>query len=233
MFEKIQLPSSEPEDILQPADSIQKTSSVSTSPLPPVHLPGTSSLPALDTKQFDPDNHKEKKREPKLTVSEAKRPIPFWKIALLIMVGLFIILFAALFAYFLLTRSTKETIQMPEESPLITNEEVPQAQEPTTNTPIFETPPLIEEFSNETPPKLFVDTDKDGLTDEKEQALGTSPTQADTDGDGLFDREEVEVYKTDPLNPDTDGDGYLDGEEVKNGYNPKGSGKLFEISPSS
>jgi len=74
-----------------------------------------------------------------------------------------------------------------------------------------------------------IDTDQDGLTDEEELALGTDPNNIDTDGDGLFDREEVMVYKTDPLNPDTDGDGYLDGEEVKNGYNPNGPGKLYEI----
>ena len=41
--------------------------------------------------------------------------------------------------------------------------------------------------------------------------------------------EEVKIYNTDPLNPDTDGDTYLDGEEVKGGYNPNGSGKLFEL----
>ena len=51
----------------------------------------------------------------------------------------------------------------------------------------------------------------------------------DTDRDGLTDREEVKVYKTDPLNADTDGDGFNDGDEVDQGYNPKGSGKLYEI----
>lgn len=73
------------------------------------------------------------------------------------------------------------------------------------------------------------DSDQDGLTDEEEAALGTSPNNPDTDNDGLFDREEVKVYKTDPLNPDTDGDSYKDGDEVKSGYNPKGSGKLYEF----
>lgn len=74
-----------------------------------------------------------------------------------------------------------------------------------------------------------LDTDKDGLSDEREAELGTSVRNSDTDDDDLFDREEAEVYKTDPLNPDTDGDGYLDGAEVKNGYNPNGAGKLFEL----
>ena len=49
------------------------------------------------------------------------------------------------------------------------------------------------------------DSDKDGLSDLREEALGL-----------------------DPHNPDTDGDGYLDGVEVVNGYNPKGSGKLAQ-----
>ncbi|MFZ4396655.1 MAG: DUF2341 domain-containing protein, partial [Kiritimatiellia bacterium] len=37
---------------------------------------------------------------------------------------------------------------------------------------------------------------------------------ADTDGDGLSDYEEVNVWHTDPLNPDTDGDTLSDGDEV-------------------
>ncbi|MCK4553375.1 hypothetical protein KAU19_00220 [Candidatus Parcubacteria bacterium] len=71
------------------------------------------------------------------------------------------------------------------------------------------------------------DSDQDGLTDEEEKQLGTDPNSVDSDDDGLFDREEVEVYQTDPLNPDTDGDGFSDGDEVKDGYNPKGAGKLY------
>ncbi len=73
------------------------------------------------------------------------------------------------------------------------------------------------------------DSDQDGLSDDEERILGTDPNSTDSDNDGLFDREEVKVYGTDPLNPDTDGDGYKDGDEVKNGYNPKGPGKLYEI----
>lgn len=77
-----------------------------------------------------------------------------------------------------------------------------------------------------TPP---VDSDLDGLTDEEEATLGTSSDNPDTDGDGLTDREEARVYGTDPLKADTDGDGYADGQEVKNGFNPKGAGKLNVI----
>ena len=75
---------------------------------------------------------------------------------------------------------------------------------------------------------VFLDSDKDGLTDAEEASLGTDADSTDTDGDGLFDYEEVKTYHTDPLNPDTDGDGYLDGEEVQGGYNPNGPGKLLE-----
>jgi len=81
------------------------------------------------------------------------------------------------------------------------------------------------------PPKetAVLDTDQDGLTDDEEKALGTDINNIDTDGDGLFDREEANVYKTNPSIADTDGDGYSDGDEVKNGYNPLGPGKLYEI----
>lgn len=74
-----------------------------------------------------------------------------------------------------------------------------------------------------------LDTDGDGLLDAEEQAIGSSITLPDTDGDGLTDREEFRVFGTDPKNPDSDGDTYIDGVEVKNGYNPKGEGKLFTV----
>jgi hypothetical protein len=73
-----------------------------------------------------------------------------------------------------------------------------------------------------------VDSDGDGLTDDREKELGTDPTNWDTDHDGLSDYDEVTIWKTDPKNPDTDGDTYQDGAEVKNGYNPAGPGKIFE-----
>lgn len=74
-----------------------------------------------------------------------------------------------------------------------------------------------------------LDSDQDGLSDEEEKALGLNANSVDSDDDGLFDREEANIYKTNPLVADTDGDGYSDGAEVKNGFNPKGPGKLFEI----
>jgi hypothetical protein len=58
------------------------------------------------------------------------------------------------------------------------------------------------------------DPDGDGLTNEEEGELGTDPMLPDTDGDGLWDRDEVAIHSTDPLVRDTDMDGLLDGEEV-------------------
>lgn len=75
----------------------------------------------------------------------------------------------------------------------------------------------------------ILDQDKDGLTDAEEEKLGTDPKNIDSDGDGLYDYEEVKIYGTDPLDSDTDNDGYSDGEEVRSGYNPIGSGKIINI----
>ena len=74
-----------------------------------------------------------------------------------------------------------------------------------------------------------VDVDHDGLTDKEEALYGTNPNKVDTDDDGLTDRDEVKVFKTDPTNQDTDGDSYKDGDEVRNGFDPKGAGKLLNI----
>lgn len=59
------------------------------------------------------------------------------------------------------------------------------------------------------------DSDGDGLTNEREAALGTDPLQADTDADRLTDRDEVDVYLTNPLDADTDDDTLSDGDEIQ------------------
>lgn len=70
------------------------------------------------------------------------------------------------------------------------------------------------------------DLDRDGLTNEEEATASTSPTEFDTDHDGLSDLDEIRVWKTDPKNTDTDGDGFGDGVEVLRGFNPNGAGML-------
>lgn len=76
---------------------------------------------------------------------------------------------------------------------------------------------------------VATDLDKDGLLDPREAELKTNPKLADSDGDQVSDFDEVEIYATDPLKQDTDGDGYPDGEELRSGNNPKGPGKLFDL----
>jgi outer membrane protein OmpA-like peptidoglycan-associated protein len=62
---------------------------------------------------------------------------------------------------------------------------------------------------------LNADTDGDGLSDGDEiRRLKTDPCVGDSDGDGLKDGEEIRTYQTDPLNADTDGDRLADGAEV-------------------
>ncbi|MEP6609648.1 MAG: M14 family zinc carboxypeptidase [Burkholderiaceae bacterium] len=100
---------------------------------------------------------------------------------------------------------------------------------------------------NQASPAL--DSDGDGLSDERERLLGSDPNNRDTDGDGFDDGFEdmfsefgfdllkpsrdsdgdgledsyEERIGTDPSNPDSDGDGWSDFDEVINryyGFNP-------------
>jgi hypothetical protein len=64
------------------------------------------------------------------------------------------------------------------------------------------------------------DADCDGLTNRQERALHTSPSNADTDHDGISDGAEVDVFGTDPTKADTDGDGLDDGDELADGTDP-------------
>ena len=67
---------------------------------------------------------------------------------------------------------------------------------------------------------LAADSDGDGLTDAEEGEYQTDPNSDDTDQDGLYDWDELNVYSTDPLNYDTDGDAADDGLEVYNSTDP-------------
>lgn len=58
------------------------------------------------------------------------------------------------------------------------------------------------------------DQDGDNALDTRELELGLDPYNADTDGDGVADGDELDIYGTDPFNWDTDGDGISDGEEL-------------------
>lgn len=53
----------------------------------------------------------------------------------------------------------------------------------------------------------------------KEKTNGN--TAKDSDGDGISDFDELNLYQTDPSSPDTDNDGINDGIEIIKGFNPR------------
>ncbi len=61
------------------------------------------------------------------------------------------------------------------------------------------------------------DSDLDGLSDANETKYGTDQTKADTDGDGLNDKDEIFIYKTSPLTADTYNLGHNDNWGVAHG----------------
>ena len=64
------------------------------------------------------------------------------------------------------------------------------------------------------------DRDHDGLSNCREKRItGTSPSNADSDGDGVMDGTEISDG-TNPMDDDTDHDGLDDGQEMVAGSNP-------------
>lgn len=76
------------------------------------------------------------------------------------------------------------------------------------------------------------DIDGDGLSNAEEALYGTDPYNADSDGDGINDYDEIFVYGADPLDPDTDGDGVSDYDEIfVYGTDPLSSGLAGDLAP--
>lgn len=76
-----------------------------------------------------------------------------------------------------------------------------------------------------------LDSDGDNLTDAVEQEIGSDPLNADSDGDGLSDFDEVGLLPESATGTnfslwDTDGDGVGDGDEIANGTDPNDPGSF-------
>jgi len=67
------------------------------------------------------------------------------------------------------------------------------------------------------------DSDEDGLSDSQEARYKGDPNNADTDGDGISDGDEVYTYRTSVNVADTDKDGFTDKQEVDLNTNPLSS----------
>ncbi|HEX9679753.1 MAG TPA: hypothetical protein VGA08_03995 [Candidatus Saccharimonadales bacterium] len=201
-----------PEDILESVD-IPETPAATRGPdIPPPEIPDLA----------EPVEHDE--TEP---VKKSKRTKVII-LTIIVILGLTVLAAAGWYGYQLFTQS-----ETPSPQPA-SSDQVPQ--QPATTTPgsanqnagLGNQQPT-QSAPTQQAPQQPVDTDRDGLSDEDEALYGTNPELVDTDDDGLTDRDEVVVFKTDPLNPDTDGDGFTDGDEVRNGYDPKGPGRLLEL----
>jgi hypothetical protein len=82
--------------------------------------------------------------------------------------------------------------------------------------PVAETAPTesSETVAADTAVATESDLDADNYDDALEIEVGLDPANPDSDGDGLADGDEVNIYLTDPWTWDTDGDGASDGEEI-------------------
>ncbi len=74
-----------------------------------------------------------------------------------------------------------------------------------------------------------IDWDRDGIDKETERRYGSSDFRSDSDNDRLSDYEEIRYWFTDPVEKDTDGDGIYDGNEIILGRLPNGSGSITQI----
>lgn len=82
--------------------------------------------------------------------------------------------------------------------------------------PIYEEPVQSEPVVADTTASNATSGDQDGdnYPDAQELEIGLDPYNPDTDGDGVADGDEANIYGTDPFYWDTDGDGLGDGQEL-------------------
>ena len=90
------------------------------------------------------------------------------------------------------------------------------------DTTIFKTPPLVDDsgIKSEAYKESLKDeaSDIEGLSKYEKYEMGLDPRDgSDSDGDGLTDKEEIELYNSDPLKKSTSGDLYEDSYKIANG----------------
>lgn len=77
--------------------------------------------------------------------------------------------------------------------------------------------------------ELSQDWNNDGISNEEAEIIGLNVAVSDSDGDGLSDADEINVYKTNPLKYSTTGDIYSDGHKVALGYDLTKKYETFTI----
>ncbi len=195
--------------------------------------PAPGPLPASES---DPDLDRQAQSLNQITSYKMKEPVLGKILFILLLVGVVVILlFAGWYVYGKFFSSKNKIINVKNQTIV----PQPTSNQPNNNALNINTATTTTSTNNKDAVKgqttdtiLFgepIDTDGDGLDDIREKQLGTDPNKKDTDGDGLSDGDEILIWKTLPLNKDTDNDTYPDGHEIKNGYNPLGSGKLYNI----
>jgi hypothetical protein len=116
--------------------------------------------------------------------------------------------------------SSPPTINVSDTPPVYEPAPEPVAAEPVSDAPVDEAPVqdvVVDDTSMlGTAPVDAEDLDGDNLADNLEWDLGLDPTLIDTDGDGVADGDEINIYGTDPTVFDSDGDGISDGDELFN-----------------
>jgi hypothetical protein len=116
--------------------------------------------------------------------------------------------------------SSPPSISVSDTPPVYEPAPEPVVAEPVSDVPVEEAPVqdvVVDDTTMlETAPASGDDLDGDNLADSLEGDLGLDPTLIDTDGDGVADGDEINLYGTDPTVFDSDGDGMGDGDELYN-----------------
>ena len=117
------------------------------------------------------------------------------------------------------TEKSSPSINVSEATPIYESAPEPVYEEPVSEAPVEAAPveaAVVEDTAVEDAAVATTDADGDNLADDLEPNLGLDPTLIDTDGDGVADGDEINIYGSEPTAYDSDGDGIGDGDELYN-----------------